>query len=152
MSGLFLFNQVGAQQSEQRSCQVIASFPFPGPSPQDLAWDGNYLWVADDSTDTIYKLDPLNGKVLLSFASPGLESKGLACDEKHLWLSGNGAAEIYKFDLSGKFANRPVLSINAPVVKLGRGVFYYGRLNKGGSVLSIFCACSTGLNFGKGCI
>ena len=120
MLGLFLFNQVVARQSGQRSCQVVASFPSPGRSPQDLAWDGNYLWVVDDSTDMIYKLDPSTGKVLLSFATPGLEPKGLACDGKHLWLSENRTAKIYKFDLSNKSLNTPISAIDAPVIKLGR--------------------------------
>jgi len=85
-----------------------------------LAWDGNYLWVVDDSTDMIYKLDPSTGKVLLSFATPGLEPKGLACDGKHLWLSENRTAKIYKFDLSNKSLNTPISAIDAPVIKLGR--------------------------------
>ena len=33
--------------------KIIKSFPSPGPSPQGLAWCGNFLWVGVDSTDTI---------------------------------------------------------------------------------------------------
>ena len=34
---------------------IVNSIPSPGPGPQGLAWDGEHLWVNDDSTDTIYK-------------------------------------------------------------------------------------------------
>lgn len=42
------------------STTVVLSFPSPGPSPQDLAWDGNYLWCVDDSTDSLYKLNKID--------------------------------------------------------------------------------------------
>jgi len=59
------------------STTVVLSFPSPGPSPQDLAWDGNYLWCVDDSTDSLYKLDPSDGAIISAFPTPGPEPRGL---------------------------------------------------------------------------
>jgi len=77
---------------------VIASFPTPGSSPQGLAWDGEYIWMSDDSTDTIYKLDPWDGSVLLSFASPGPKSISMTSDTTSIWCLDDSLRYIYKLD------------------------------------------------------
>ena len=78
--------------------KILASFPTPGPSPQGLAWDGEYIWMSDDSTDTIYKLDPQDGSVILSFPSPGPESKGMTSDTTYIWCLDDSLRHIYKLD------------------------------------------------------
>ena len=93
------------------STTVVLSFPSPGPSPQDLAWDGNYLWCADDSTDSLYKLDPADGTVILSFPTPGPEPRGLTWDGNYLWCSDNDSVRIFKLDPSDGSA---IFSIPAP--------------------------------------
>jgi len=93
------------------STTVVLSFPAPGPSPQDLAWDGNYLWCVDDSTDSLYKLDPADGSVVLSFPTPGPEPRGLTWDGSYLWCSDNDSVEIFKLDPSDESA---IFSIPAP--------------------------------------
>jgi len=75
---------------------IIRSFPSPGPSPQGLAWDGEYLWVSDDSTDIIYSINHLNGSINSSFSSPGSESRGLTYDGTYLWNIDNNARKIFK--------------------------------------------------------
>ena len=111
---------------------VVLSFPSPGPSPQDLAWDGKYLWIVDDSTDKIYKLDPSDGKVLLSFPSIGSEPKGLTWDGKYLWNSDNFSHKTYKLD-SAK--GTMVSIIDAPVMKVKRGISPLGGLAWDGNYL-----------------
>jgi len=77
---------------------IILQFSSPGQSPCGLAWDGKHLWVADDGTETIYKLDPSDGSVLSSFDSRGSQPRGLVWDGQHLWHSDNAARELYKLD------------------------------------------------------
>jgi len=91
---------------------IILQFPSPGSSPSGLAWDGSHLWMADDGTDTVYKLDPSNGSVLASFKSPGSAPRGLAWDGTHLWQSDNTTRKLYKLEQ----AKGTVLSaVEAPV-------------------------------------
>jgi len=47
--------------------QILNSFPSPGNGSRGLAWDGEYLWCADASTDSVYKLNPSSGAVISSF-------------------------------------------------------------------------------------
>ena len=76
--------------------EIILQFPSPGSSPSDLAWDGTHLWVADDGTDTVYKLDPSDGSVLSFFASPGAQPRGMVWDGTHLWHSDNATRQLYR--------------------------------------------------------
>ena len=80
------------------STTVVLSFPSPGPSPQDLAWDGNYLWCVDDSTDSLYKLNPSDGAIISAFPTPGPEPRGLTWDGSYLWCSDGDSVKIFKID------------------------------------------------------
>ena len=88
---------VFAEDSEEIDCGIVSSFASPGPSPQGLAWDGTHLWLADDSTDTIYKINPLDGFVDFSFSSPGLEPKGLTYEGTYLWNIDNNSLSFPRF-------------------------------------------------------
>jgi streptogramin lyase len=79
---------------------ILLQFQSPGSSPCDLAWDGTHLWLADDGTGMIYKLDPADGGVLASFTAPGLEPRGLVWDGKQLWHTDNAARKFYTLDRS----------------------------------------------------
>ncbi|HOW25726.1 MAG TPA: transglutaminase domain-containing protein [Bacteroidales bacterium] len=87
--------------------EVIRSFSSPGEFPTGLAFDGNYLWVADRYVDKIFCIDPANGVVIRSIPSPGYWPAGLAWDGQYLWnidfqgglpLSENYNAQIYQLD------------------------------------------------------
>ena len=80
------------------STTVIMSFPAPAPDPQGLAWDGEFLWVADDSTDSLYKIDPEDGSIVSSFPTPGSKPRGLTWDGNHLWCADTKSDTIYKLD------------------------------------------------------
>lgn len=77
---------------------VILKFPSPGSSPSGLAWDGTHLWLADDGTNTVYKLDPTDGRVLSSFESPGSAPRGLVWDGNHLWHADNATRKLHQLD------------------------------------------------------
>lgn len=77
---------------------ILKVIKTPGPCPTGLAFDGKNLWLADDYTDKIYKIDPEDGKVLKSFDSPGHHPQGLAWDGKHLWNIDSGEKYMYLLD------------------------------------------------------
>lgn len=64
---------------------VVSALPTPGPAPTGLAFDGQRLWVADRTTDSLYAIDPASGRVVRTLAAPGFITLGLAWDGKHLW-------------------------------------------------------------------
>ena len=77
---------------------VLKTIKTPGPCPTGLAFDGKHLWLADDFTDKIYKIDPETGNVLSSFESPGHHPEGLAWDGQFLWHIDSGEKLMYKLD------------------------------------------------------
>jgi len=83
-----------AQAEASGAGNIILQFPAPGPSPSGLAWDGEALWVADEDTDTIYKLDPADGRVISSFKTPGSQVCGLAWGDGLLWYADNGTKKF----------------------------------------------------------
>ena len=99
-------------RANSKAGDVVLHFSAPGPSPRDLAWDGKYLWLVDDGTDTIYKLDPNDGTVLMSFDSPGSQPCGLTWDGAHLWNSDDSSHNIYKID---PITGLAISTIDAPV-------------------------------------
>ncbi|MCF6270499.1 MAG: T9SS type A sorting domain-containing protein [Melioribacteraceae bacterium] len=82
---LIITNYLQAQPLVELDFNVVASIPAPGPSSSGLTWDGNNLWVVDDSTKMIYKLNSSKGTVLDSFNSPGNNPTGLTYDGEYLW-------------------------------------------------------------------
>ncbi len=77
---------------------IVSTLPSPGPSPQGLAWDGTHLWVSDDSTDTIYKINPANGVVITSLSFPDANPKGLTWDGSNLWVAFGSSNTINKLN------------------------------------------------------
>lgn len=110
-----IFNLSNAQDMVELNYKIIISFPTPGSSPQGLAWDGENLWIADDSTNLIYKIKPSTGKTLLAFVAPSSEPRGLAWDGNYLLLSENQNNKIYKLKSSGIELGKVISSINAPI-------------------------------------
>jgi hypothetical protein len=87
-----------------KTAGIIDSFRYTGDSLDGLAFDGEYLWIADSGSNKIYKLDT-SGHEIISFDSPDYKSRGLAFDGTYLWLSDTGGEEaqgmIYKLTTSG---------------------------------------------------
>jgi DNA-binding beta-propeller fold protein YncE len=88
-----------------KTAKIIDSFRSPGDSPQGLAFDGEYLWVADSyGPGLIYKIDT-QGNIIDYIGSPDYDPRGLAFDGTYLWLSDSGGwdfpGKIFKLDTSG---------------------------------------------------
>ena len=77
---------------------VIDSFLSPSSTPFGLAWDGNYLWHSDRSSNLIYQLNPTDGSVIYSFTPPISDPAGLTWDGSNLWCSDWSGGIIYKLN------------------------------------------------------
>jgi streptogramin lyase len=78
----------------------LHTFTPPGAFPTGLAFDGVNIWHSDNSTRTIYKLNPTTGAVLDSFPAPGPYPNDLAWDGRYLWVAENIAPPVlYKYDV-----------------------------------------------------
>ena len=111
--------------ADSRMGDIVLQFSAPGPSPQDLAWDGKYLWLVDDSAGMVYKLSPEDGTVLMSFSSPGSKPCGLAWDGSRLWNSDDFSHKIYELD---PVTGQVITTIDAPVTTAKGGVSPLGGL------------------------
>jgi hypothetical protein len=83
---------------------VVQSFDAPGPAPEDLAFEGRFLWCADSTRDKIYKLDTA-GNIKASIDSPYTHPRGLAFDGTYLWNSDSVSDKIYQLSTTGTVLN-----------------------------------------------
>ncbi|MFV1872539.1 MAG: immunoglobulin-like domain-containing protein [Oleiphilus sp.] len=92
---------------------LISSIPGPSTKPSytsdpgtgsynakpfGIAWDGQHLWVSDQSDLMIYRIDPVDGTPLSAFPSPGTDPKGLTWDGEFLWHVDQATQTIYKLE------------------------------------------------------
>ena len=100
-------NEIVVPISTLDTGDVVHTIPAPGTHCQGLTWDGEHLWVTDNTTKMIYKISPEDGEVISSFPFPiSIKfSEGLAWDGTNLWgagwneSNGNGS-KIFKLDPS----------------------------------------------------
>jgi len=104
-----------AQSSNKLKIHIISSYESPGPSPQGLTWDGKNIWVVDDSTNIIYKIDPLVGKTIFSFALKSIKSRGITWDGNFINLFDHQNGKIHRFKNSDEslFSTSDFININA---------------------------------------
>ncbi len=82
------------------SCSSKSQFPSPVSNTGDLAWDGEYLWVAGTDEGRIYKLD-FNGYILFSFICLEIGPAGLTWDGTNIWVS-TISDKLMQYDTEGK--------------------------------------------------
>lgn len=66
--------------------------------PFGIAWDGQALWVSEQSDSMIYRINPLDGSILNFFPAPGTDPKGLTWDGEFLWHVDQATQTIYKLE------------------------------------------------------
>lgn len=92
---------------------LISSIPGPSTKPSyqsdpgtgsynakpfGIAWDGQALWVSEQSDLMIYRINPDDGSLLNAFPSPGTDPKGLTWDGEFLWHVDQATQTIYKLE------------------------------------------------------
>jgi hypothetical protein len=67
------------------TARVAASFAAPGGGPQALAFDGQDLWMTDDSA-AIFQVN-IGGQVDASYQAPDASPEGLTWDGRSFWVT-----------------------------------------------------------------
>lgn len=80
------------------SVHITAELLAPGQSPNGIAWDGETLWLADNST-TIFNMDT-SGRILASYSAPNATPEGLVWDGESFWLFTTNLGNIYEFAIA----------------------------------------------------
>ncbi len=78
--------------------QLVTNHEFEsvGAFPSGITYDGNYLWVNDNPSQTTNMLDPISHSVVKSFKAPGgAYPNGVAFDGQGLWIINNASDSIY---------------------------------------------------------
>lgn len=112
---------------------VIGAFPTPASCPTGLAWDGQFLWLADLKSDTLYVINPADNRVVRRMAAPTFRPLGLAYDGEGLWCVCGEEQRLYRIRLSDGLMTK---SLESPVEKPtglawdGQYLWLAGRANQ----------------------
>jgi streptogramin lyase len=71
---------------EPTAPELMLEFSSPGPSPEDLAWDGSHLWVVDSETHLLYQVDPATGESVRELEIRAEQPQGVTWDGQNLWV------------------------------------------------------------------
>ncbi len=71
--------------AQSNSLSVISEFNTPSNNPWGLTFDGENLWLSDDSNSSIYKIN-VNGNVLDSIYISNCKVKGITFENESLWI------------------------------------------------------------------
>jgi DNA-binding beta-propeller fold protein YncE len=89
-------NQEGFNSAARDTGDVISSFASPTSNTMGLAWNGEYLWISGQFSESIYKVTTL-GAVIDSIPNPG--DRGLAWDGEYLWAATTVDDRLYKINV-----------------------------------------------------
>lgn len=123
----------------------IGSMPAPDGATRGLAFDGTYIWSADNGDGNsqngrkIYKLDANTGAILGAFTPPGNDIPfGLTWDGSYLWHVDFGTDLIYKIDTTTMSEIKSFAAPNGYMFDLAwDGAFLYGACGLDAFILKI---------------
>ena len=76
--------------------QLNHGFESVGAFPSGISYNGKYLWVNDNPSQTTNMIDPTTHEMLKSIQTPGgAYPNGVACDDNGLWIINNSSDSIY---------------------------------------------------------
>jgi hypothetical protein len=76
----------------ERTVTIEKLFKTESKNPNALEATPDALWVSDQITEMVYKVDWNTGKTLLSFPTESHNTSGLAVGGGYVWLDANGAS------------------------------------------------------------
>lgn len=98
----FVWSEVGgAIHKIKMNGDLEETFFFPDwDTPEGLAFDGQFIWLAEYGQNRIYKLNVNDLTPVCYFDGPGFAPIGLTFDGKYLWLADQGTQSFYKIDIA----------------------------------------------------
>jgi len=67
---------------------VLKRLPLEKIYPEDMTFDGQYLWIADSKREKIFKITPEDGSAVAEYLSPIKLPTAIAWDGKYLIIAG----------------------------------------------------------------
>jgi serine/threonine-protein kinase len=77
-----------------------------GDGPAGMTYAGGYLWVANNGSNTVSKLEPSAGSVVGTFAV-GRGPFGVVFDGNNIWVASMGAGTVSKIRPANNFSTVP---------------------------------------------
>ncbi len=92
---LLIFNVNYAQDINDSTYEITKKIKAPGLNIKGIAWDGINLWISEDSTKMIYKINPGAGEVKDSIQYPGSEPRGMVFKDSILYCLDSYSKKIF---------------------------------------------------------
>ena len=102
---------------------ILHTTTLPFSNPQDITYDGKYMWVIDAASNKLVKFNPFDGTSILEFSAPAPGCTGLTFDGENIWIANNYRNEIYQ--VSPQDGN--VIILTSSPNEYPRGMAYDGN-------------------------
>jgi YVTN family beta-propeller protein len=123
--GLVRFNQGG------QLGPLVRSMPKVGTDPFVVATGAKAVWVADDATGTVWRVDPATNRVVTTIRL-GFDPGGMAFGSGRLWVTNNGRDSLVEIDPLTNRIQRSIRVGNGPVgVGVGEGSVWTANYRDG---------------------
>ena len=102
---------------------VLSTVELSFSRPQDLAFDGKYMWTIDAASHKLIQFDQNDGTTIKEFTEPSGHGTGLTFDGKYLWITDHIRNELYMVNPK----NGLVLLITKTPDEYARGLAWDGK-------------------------
>jgi streptogramin lyase len=82
------------------SGEVLNRIPV-GDRPKEMVAAAGYLWVVNEASDDVMRIDPKRGEVVGSPIEVGKTPVGIAYGAGSLWVSNNASDNVTRIDPGG---------------------------------------------------
>jgi hypothetical protein len=91
-------NSISKRENGSNPPVIHNVIPSPTNNTNDIAFDGEHIWVAGDNDFLIYQISIVDGSLIRTIPTDVQHSHGLMFDGTNLWLSDGGNGVIQQID------------------------------------------------------
>jgi YVTN family beta-propeller protein len=92
-----LFQSQSVVEVDRNTCNAVRFVSSGGTNPDGIAYDGTYIWVANNGSNSIAKINAGTGALVGTFGT-GVAPRGVVWDGTSIWVANYGSNTVSKIN------------------------------------------------------